>query len=184
MKFGKIWDFWKCPGPSFQKPQTNWIFENAPLCPVLSFQKTAKKNVWKNPVLPGSKFQFLAIHKIISHIWEDGSQKVNNDEPDLRFLHGNFWPVMSQAVRKPCFSAWISRGQISGSPELVGTLPQAPFFSHEKGTHISGSPELVGTLPQAPFFPTKKGPIFLGTDHEGTARKSAASRQGRNGRVF
>ena len=60
---------------------------------------------------------------------------------------------------------------ISGSPELVGTLPQAPFFFHKKGTHISGSPELVGTLPQAPFFPTKKGPIFLGTDHEGTARK-------------
>ena len=40
--------------------------------------------------LPGSKIPLLAIHKIISHIWEDGSRKVNNDEPDLRFLYGNF----------------------------------------------------------------------------------------------
>ena len=40
--------------------------------------------------LPGSKIPLLAIHKIISHIWEDRSRKVNNDEPDLRFFHGNF----------------------------------------------------------------------------------------------
>ena len=62
------------------------------------------------PPLPGSKFPLLAIHKIISHIWEDRSRKVNNDEPDLRFFHGNFWPVISQAVRKPCFSTSIPRG--------------------------------------------------------------------------
>ena len=30
----------------------------------------------------------------------------------------------------------------------------------------------------------RHGNIWHGTDHEGTARKSAASRQGRNGRVF
>ena len=47
--------------------------------------------VWsKNPILPGSKIPLLAIHKIISHIWEDRSRKVNNDEPDLRFFYGNF----------------------------------------------------------------------------------------------
>ena len=39
---------------------------------------------------PKIKIPLLAIHKIISHIWEDGSRKVNNDEPDLRFFHGNF----------------------------------------------------------------------------------------------
>ena len=44
----------------------------------------------KNPILPGSKIPLLAIHKIISHIWEDAPRKVNNDEPDLRFFHGNF----------------------------------------------------------------------------------------------
>mgnify|MGYP001489833625 CR=1 FL=1 len=60
--------------------------------------------------LPGSKIPLLAIHKIISHIWEDRSRKVNNDEPDLRFFHGNFRPVISQAVRKPCFSTSIPRG--------------------------------------------------------------------------
>ena len=74
------------------------------------FQKPTKHGAWKNPVLPGSKFPLLAIHKIISHIWEDGSRKVNNGEPDLSFFHGNFWPVISHAVRKPCFSTSIPRG--------------------------------------------------------------------------
>ena len=35
------------------------------------------------PPLPGSEIPLLAIHKSISHIWEDGSRKANNDEPDL-----------------------------------------------------------------------------------------------------
>ena len=74
------------------------------------FKFPQKKKVLKMPPLPGSKFPLLAIHKIISHLWEDGSRKVHNDEPDLRFFHGNFCPVISQAVRKPCFSTWIPRG--------------------------------------------------------------------------
>ena len=73
-------------------------------------KKTTKNEVLKMPPFSGSKIPLLAIHKIISHIWEDGSRKVNNDEPDLRFFHGNFWPVISQAVRKPCFSTSIPRG--------------------------------------------------------------------------
>ena len=53
---------------------------------------------------------------------------------------------------------------ISGSPWLVGTLPQALFFSQKKGPHISGSPpEPHGT-----------DPPDLGTDHQGTARKYLA----------
>ena len=48
------------------------------------------------------KSHHLAILINIWHIWEDRSQKVNNDEPDLRICYGNFWPVMSQAVQKPC----------------------------------------------------------------------------------
>ena len=55
------------------------------------------------------------------------------------------------------------------------------LFFPEKWPSYFGSPELVGTLPQAPFFSTKKGRIFLGTDprdrgtdHEGTARKYLA----------
>ena len=40
---------------------------------------------------------------------------------------------------------------IFGSPELLGTLPQALFFQ-KNGPHIFTSPELLGTLPQALFF--------------------------------
>ena len=35
------------------------------------------------------------------------------------------------------------------------------FFFQKNGPHISGSPEFVGTLPQAPFFPQKNGPQIL-----------------------
>ena len=73
--------------------------------------KTCKQMCFENALLPGSKFPFFAIHNFISHIWEDGSRKVNNDEPDLRCFHGNFRPVISQAVRKPCFSNSHPRGQ-------------------------------------------------------------------------
>ena len=90
MRFRKFDFFEKCPGPIFQKP--------------------AKNGVLKNPVLPGSKIPLLAIHKIISHVWEDAPRKVNNDEPDLRFFYGNFWPAISGTVRKPCFSTSIPRG--------------------------------------------------------------------------
>ena len=90
--FGNL-RFWKnVRVPFFKNPHTNWAF--------------------KIPLLPGSKIPLLAIHKIISHIWEDRSRKVNNDEPDLRFFHGNVWPVISQAIPKPCFSTSIPRGQI------------------------------------------------------------------------
>ena len=88
--------------PFFKNPQTKWILKMHPL--------------------PGSKIPLLAIHKIISHIWEDRSRKVNNDEPDFRFFHGNFWPVINQAVRKPCFSTSIPRGPnlcILGPPTWI-----------------------------------------------------------------
>ena len=53
------------------------------------------------------KSPHLAILIHIWHIWEDRSQKVNNGEPDLRFFHGNFWPVISHAVRKPCLRGGV-----------------------------------------------------------------------------
>ena len=94
MKFWKFEILEKCPGPIFQK------------------RKTAKELCLnkKKIVLPVSKFPILAIHKINSYIWEDGSQKVNNGKPDLRFFHGHFWPIISWTVRKPCFSTSIPRG--------------------------------------------------------------------------
>ena len=48
------------------------------------------------------RYPHLATLINIWHVWEDGSQKVNMNEPDLRICHGNFWPVIGQAVRKPC----------------------------------------------------------------------------------
>ena len=65
-----------------------------------------------------------------------------------------------------CFHAfWGVRGvgkwpPYTWKPLIVGTLPQALFFSQKNGPHISGSPELVGTLPQALFFPGKRPPYF------------------------
>ena len=75
------------------------------------------------------KSPHLAILINIWHIWEDRSRKVNNDEPDLRFFHGNFWPVISRTVRKPCFSTSIPRGpnlcilDFQTPPPLAPALP-------------------------------------------------------------
>ena len=161
-----------------------WKFEILEKCPGPIFQKPAKKWFLKMPPFSGSKIPLLAIHKIISHIWEDRSRKVNNDEPGFRFFYGNFWPVISQAVRKPCFSAWIPRGPnfwkpltcgyvAAGAfcfsekwppyfwkPWTCGYVAAGAFFFHKNGPHISGSPKLVGTLPQAPFFSEKWPPYF------------------------
>ncbi len=105
MRFWKFQIFEKCPGPIFQKPAKNGVLKMPPFVRFYFFQKPAKNVFEKIQIfeqLPGSKIPLLAIHKIISHIWEDAPRKVNNDEPDLRFFHGNFWPVIDQAVRKPC----------------------------------------------------------------------------------
>ena len=84
---------------------------------------------------------------------------------------------------------WIFRKH-----QTCGYVAAGFFFFTKKGPHISGSPWLVGTLPQALFFSQKRAPYFLarihqiwarimrarhgnilhGTDHEGTARKYLA----------
>ena len=97
--------------PFFKNPQKNGVLKMPPFVRFYFFQKPGKHIVFETKsVFPGSKIPLLAIHKIISHIWEDAPRKVNNDEPDLRFFHGNFWPVISRTVRKPCFSTSIPRG--------------------------------------------------------------------------
>ena len=114
----RFWNNVRVPFSNF--PQTNGVLKMPPFARFYFFKNPQKMGFEKNPVLSGSKFPLLAIHKFISHIWEDGRRKVNNDEPDLRFFHGNFWPVMSQAVRKPCFSTSIPRGQIPRFPDAAG----------------------------------------------------------------
>ena len=113
--FGNFRFFKNVRVPFFKNPQKMVFWK----CPPLSgsiFSKTRKQIVFEKiqifDQLPGSKIPLLAIHKIISHIWEDGSQKGNNDEPDLRFCHGNFWPVISHAVRNLVFRPQSQGGQI------------------------------------------------------------------------
>ena len=66
--------------------------------------------------LPGSKIPLLAIHKIISHIWEDRSRKVNNDEPGFRFFTETFDLLSARPFENLVFRPESQGGQISGSP--------------------------------------------------------------------
>ena len=133
-------------------------------CPGHIFFKNPQQNdVLKIPPLPGSKIPLLAIHKIISHIRENRSRKVNNDELDLRFFHGNFRPVISQAVRKPCFSTSIPRGPnlcILGPPTWARLGPThlglawthvSPAWAHPLGPGL-------GPPTWAQLGPTHLGP--------------------------
>ena len=109
--------------PFFKNPQKKCVLKIPPFVR-LYFSKTRKKMVFEKiqifEQLPGSKIPLLAIHKIISHIWEDAPRKVNNDEPDLRFFHGHFWPVIFRTVWKPCFSTSIPRGPTHLGPDAAG----------------------------------------------------------------
>ena len=89
MEFWKcvIWE--KCPDPNFQIPRKQLFFERSQI----------------------SRYLHLASCMNVSHIREGRSQKVNMEEPHLTFFHGNFHPVISHAVRKPC-----QRGDVQVSP--------------------------------------------------------------------
>ena len=124
MRFWKFQIFEKRPGPIFQTPAKNDVLKMPLICPVLFFQKPTKMVFEKIQIfeqLLKSKSPLSAIHKIIWHIWQPRSRKVNNDEPDLRFFYGNFWPVISHAVRKPCFSTSIPRGPNPGFPDAAAS---------------------------------------------------------------
>ena len=144
-----------------------WKFQILEKCPGPIFKNQQKNGVWKHPALPGSKIPPLAIHKSISHVWEDRSRKVNNDEPDLRFFYGNFWPVISRTVRKPCFSTSIPRGQnlaIRAGLSWWGTLWTA------EGTDCCGLERQGHTVdcwmhrllcgPERPTWPQPGGPFI------------------------
>ena len=79
-----------------------WKFQIFGKCPVPFFQKPTKICLKKSPVLSGSKFPLFAIHKSISHIWEDRSRKVNNDKPDLRFGKNVRVPFFKNPQKKTC----------------------------------------------------------------------------------
>ena len=143
-----------------------WILGVAPRS---GFCQTHFFGFLKMSIFSGSKIPLLAIHKIISHIWEDRSRKVNNDEPDLRFFHGNFWPVISRTVRKPCFSAWIPRGPNFWKPLTCGYVAAGAFFSRKMDPHIFGAPTMFlealnGWLRcRRHFFLSEKCPHIFGS---------------------
>ena len=115
----------------------------------------------ESEIFPKCKSPHLAILRNIWHIWEDRSQKHNSDEPDLRFSYGNFWPVISQAVRKPCFSAWIPRGPNFWKPFTCGYVAAGAFFFHRKRAPIFlEAPNLWVRCRRRFSFPEKGPHIF------------------------
>ena len=124
--------FWKndilesCPGPIFQKPAKNVFLKMPPICPVLIFQKPAKNvfekiQIWEQ--LLKSKSSLSAIHKIIWHIWQDRSRKVNNGEPDLRFFSRKLLTCHKPCRSKTLFFDLNPKGAKSvypGFPDAAG----------------------------------------------------------------
>ena len=116
-------------GSQFSKTHKKWVLKMPPFARFQISkhpQQMGFEKIQTFEQLPKSKIPLLAVHKIISHIWEDGSRKVNNGEPDLRFFHGNFRPVISQAVQKPCFSTSIPRGANLCIPDFQTPAPAPP----------------------------------------------------------
>ena len=71
-----------------------------------------------------------------------------------------FWkpPTCGYVAAGPCFQKKCPH--IFGSPQLVGTLPQALFFSRTKAPDF-WKPLTCGYVAAGAFLPEKKGPRFL-----------------------
>ena len=121
--------------------------------------------------LPGSKIPLLAIHKIISHIYgKIDLEKLIMTNPVSDFFTETFDLLSARPFENLVFRPESQGGQISGSPELVGTLPQALFFFHKKGAPYFWKPLACGYVAAGAFFSTKKSPIFLEALPSRTAR--------------
>ena len=119
-----------------------------------------KYEILVNKIFLKYKSPHLAILINIWHTWEDRSQTVNNDEPDVSFFHGNFWPVISQAVRKSCFSAWIPRGPNFWKPLTCGYVAAGAFFRQKRAPYF-WKPLTCGYVAAgAFFFRQKRAPYF------------------------
>ena len=106
--FLEIWDLGNVSGSHFSKSRkTKLSFENA--CP-WCFKFPHKIGFWKVTDFQIFRSLPLAILMIVWHKWEDGSWQVSMTAIDFSPTPWNFCPVMSQAVRKPCFSTSIPLG--------------------------------------------------------------------------
>ena len=79
-----------------------------------------------------------------------GSRLGNNNPIQVDKLGG--W---IRGLGKGVFGMWAFKAHHGLSKPIVG------FCFQKNGPHIFGSPKLVGTLPQVPFFSQKNGLIFL-----------------------
>ena len=110
------------------------------------FKNPQKNGVWKNQVLPGSKIPLLAIHKIISHVWEDAPRKVNNEEPDLRFFHWNFWPVIGDVNWEAIGKLYLTFSEMNFGMFLYTSIMRPTIILHKRvleicrGADISKNP--------------------------------------------
>ena len=115
MIFWKFEIFEECPGPIFQKPAKNGVLKMPPFVRFYFFKNPQKMVFEKIQIfeqLPGSRIPLLAIHTIISHIWEDAPRTVNNDEPDLRFFTETFDLLSAGQFENLVFRPQSQGGQI------------------------------------------------------------------------
>ena len=120
--------------------------------------------------LPGSKIPHLAIHKIISHIWEDRSRKVTNDEPDLRFFSRKLLTCYQPDSLKTLFFDLNPKGAKSVYPGPTHLGP--PTWAQLGPTHLG--PAWAHPLGPSLGPPTgaQLGPTHLGPDAAGRILKS------------
>ena len=111
----------------FLKNGTRAIFRNLKFSKRKKQKWCLKKSIFFETLLK-SKSPLSAIHRIISHIGEDGSRKVNNGEPDLRFLSRKLLTCY-----KPCRSktSFFDLNQGGAKPENTEAPP--PCGSHQQG---------------------------------------------------
>ena len=103
----------------YKKSIMGWKVSQIPLgIPCTCFWSMLHGRMGKK--LPHFKSHQPATLIIIWHKWEDRSRKVSMNAFNFSPTPWNFWPVMSQAVRKPCFSTSIPRGQNPRFPDAAG----------------------------------------------------------------
>ena len=104
--FGNL-RFWKnVQVPFFKIPQQICVENARPWC-----VQFPKKMVIKITDFKMFRSLHLAILMIFWHKWEARSRKVSMTAVNFSPSPWNFWPVMSQVIRKSCFSTSIPRGQ-------------------------------------------------------------------------
>ena len=112
----EIWDWENARVPFYKFLQKQVFKMPTPGAP------NSRKKTWVSKIeqLPKSKSGQTAILMFVWHKWEDGSRKVNMNAVNFSPTPWNFGPVMSQAVRKHCFSTSIPRGQNPRFPDGAG----------------------------------------------------------------